>query len=449
MADPLSDCRRRDHRRLLAFRSCRHQLGFGRMRSVMSPSASTARCKCSTTPTSPATPETINRQPAHGHQRRPRLRCITESVGGEHGRQSAREHPAARRQVTPIHSTGGTITTPTSPAALAFAADGSVYVASAGAPHDSSLQQDRDAPSHLHRHDRLDHLHWHRSESRPKDAVRGVWRQERSGRSRTSVSSSAAAPPRNLSPALTVATFVTLQGGSGTACGCGCWRPLTRGRWRRHRRHRCRPSVGSSWPTGAKIKRLDRFGAVVETFNAGADPDSKKNWIDVALDPNTQDFWGVDAGEMHAAGQVSHRRRQSAGAVAAQRRSPRRCRQRRAAGRSVDGYSISQRTWRAWRHSSSRRSSTRGRAWRRWPSRLPVQAYRGDRTTRSGRRPAVCPPSLNVRCRLQNFDDPVAAIPVPKAYSRGRSVVYREILLSALSKHGPVDDLVRLPEQRH
>jgi hypothetical protein len=45
---------------------------------------------------------------------------------------------------------------------------------------------------------------------------------------------------------------------------------------------------------------------------------------------------------------------------------------------------------------------------------------------------AACPPSLNVHCRLQNFDD-ASGNPVPKEYSRNRSVVYREILLSPVS----------------
>ena len=44
------------------------------------------------------------------------------------------------------------------------------------------------------------------------------------------------------------------------------------------------------------IKRLNSLGALVETFNAGSGKASQKNWVDIALDPNRRDFWGVDAG---------------------------------------------------------------------------------------------------------------------------------------------------------
>ena len=44
--------------------------------------------------------------------------------------------------------------------------------------------------------------------------------------------------------------------------------------------------------------------------------------------------------------------------------------------------------------------------------------------------PAACAPSLNVRCRLQNFDS-ASGNPIPKPYSRGRQVFYREILRTA------------------
>jgi DNA-binding beta-propeller fold protein YncE len=42
------------------------------------------------------------------------------------------------------------------------------------------------------------------------------------------------------------------------------------------------------------IKRLNASNTVVQTYNAGSEPDLDKKWLDVALDPNTLDFWAVD-----------------------------------------------------------------------------------------------------------------------------------------------------------
>ena len=50
------------------------------------------------------------------------------------------------------------------------------------------------------------------------------------------------------------------------------------------------------------IKRLSSSGLQVGlSFTTGTSSASDNNWIDVDLDPNTFDFWGLDAGEMRAA----------------------------------------------------------------------------------------------------------------------------------------------------
>jgi hypothetical protein len=50
------------------------------------------------------------------------------------------------------------------------------------------------------------------------------------------------------------------------------------------------------------IKRLSPTGAQIgSSFTTGTVSNSDNNWIEVDLDPNTFDFWGLDAGELRAA----------------------------------------------------------------------------------------------------------------------------------------------------
>jgi hypothetical protein len=175
------------------------------------------------------------------------------------------------------------------------------------------------------------------------------------------------------------------------------------------------------------IKRLDWAGVVRETFNAGSEPDSKKNWVDVALDPNTRDFWGVDAGLWRLA------KFRIGGAATALpliqlAGMPR--------GVAVNGELRAAQTVQLVNLTANvegTASFLQGTpSQHSWKGTLPVNASlaiqafevtfsasvdQPDPTTQ------LCPPSLNVHCRLFNFGDAV-----PKVYSRGRSVVVREIL---------------------
>ena len=72
-----------------------------------------------------------------------------------------------------------------------------------------------------------------------------------------------------------------------------------------------------------------------------------------------------------------------------------------------------------------------------WSGKLPIAASFAVQAIEvtydpSGSTSTPCVPSLNIRCRLQEFDS-AAGNPVPKIYSRGRSVFYREILRGPLS----------------
>jgi hypothetical protein len=91
---------------------------------------------------------------------------------------------------------------------------------------------------------------------------------------------------------------LTLTGNGGSACGI-----------------RALPPVRHSWsslttgPTNGgflvadkdRIQRISSTGAQVATYTTGTSSPSDNNWNDVELDPNTFDFWGLDAGELHVA----------------------------------------------------------------------------------------------------------------------------------------------------
>jgi hypothetical protein len=182
---------------------------------------------------------------------------------------------------------------------------------------------------------------------------------------------------------------------------------------------------------GREIKRLDRFGVVVGTFNAGSGPDSKKNWIDVALDPDTQDFWGVDAGETT---QLVKFRIGGANQLVVSPLSaiPR--------GVAVNGELRAAQVTRAFNLTAGNEGVAKfleppfQHSWKGISPvgiSIAIQAFEVIYDP-SGATPDPCLVSLDVRCRLQKFINE-GANPIPKTYSRGRSVVYREILLSALT----------------
>ena len=337
----------------------------------------------------------------------------------------------------PTH-TISTIGTQPSPAALAFAADGSVYVASLGGTIRRLDKNGNPLRTFTVSTDSTTCIDIDLSpDQRTLFMVSG-------GRTIKTISdvSLTGGPPGPAPPALTVATFVTLPTGSGTACGLRLLAPVDA------------RSLGTPPATplpafggilvadGREIKQLDRFGVLVGTFNAGEGPDSKRKWIDLALDPNTQDFWGIDAGDTPQL--VKFRFGGPNQLLIGLSGFPR--------GVAVNGELRAAQATRV----LSLQQGVEGVATflvgtpfqSSWKAIAPenvtiaVHAYEvtynpdGPVTTfdpdGAGPLPAVCAPSLDVRCRLQKFDSPLGN-PVPKPYSRGRSVVYREILLSALT----------------
>jgi len=332
-----------------------------------------------------------------------------------------------------VPSTGGTIATQASPASLAFAADGSVYVASAGAP--ATIRRFSQSGTQL------------RSFTVPTDSSDCIGIDlspdqktllvASGGRKIRAVSDvSLTAPPPV--PALTVSIFADLQGsgGTGTACGLRILAPID------IRSLDPAPPPGTILPAvggiiladKGEIKRLDRFGAVVEEFNAGANSE-KHNWVDVALDPNTQDFWGIDAGDVRKLAKF-----RIGGAnqiVTTVTGIPR--------GVAVNGELRAAPAIRILNLTANVESQPatflEPPFQHSWKATAPVAVSLAVETYEvtydpNGAVTTVCQPSLDVRCRLQDFDDP-AGNPIPKAYSRGRSVVYREIWLSMPSNLDP------------
>ena len=197
------------------------------------------------------------------------------------------------------------------------------------------------------------------------------------------------------------------------------------------------PTVGGMIiADGREIKRLNSSGAVVETFNTTSGNDSQKRWIDVALDPNTRDFYGVEAqywqlakfrlgegpdplvslalpsvprgvainGELRAAQtiQLEH--------VTASTRAEATFLQGLIDGQ---GFSAEHKWIGKWFEGAA-------------STQFAVQAIE-VRYDPNGIVTPICDPSLDIRCRLQNFDS-ATQNPIPKDYSRGRRVFYREIL---------------------
>jgi len=192
-----------------------------------------------------------------------------------------------------------------------------------------------------------------------------------------------------------------------------------------------------------EIKRLNSLGAVVETFNEGPESASQKNWVDVAIDPDTQAFWGIDAAQWRL---VKFRIGASNALVVGLSGAPR--------GVAVNGELRAAQTVRlvdltanvegtatflkdlpdehSWKGTSSTAAS------------LAIQAIEVTYDDNGTVPPTVCAPSLNVRCRLQNFDSP-SGNPLPKPYSRGRPVFYREIQRTAVPDTATIRVTVTFP----
>ena len=165
--DSLPDCRCRDRGGSWRLRSCGQQLGHSRR-------AWRRRCQLRWLRSSVRQRQRrTDRDHYHRHRdrRRPCLRCWPEPLRGGHHWESAGED-RRRRHAHDQHCRYATI------ACSARLRGRRKRLCRQSGRHYSSLRQERKSSSYVYGLDRLDHLHWHRSESGPKNAVHGVWRQD-------------------------------------------------------------------------------------------------------------------------------------------------------------------------------------------------------------------------------------------------------------------------------
>ena len=204
------------------------------------------------------------------------------------------------------------------------------------------------------------------------------------------------------------------------------------------------PARGSNLPTGGylvadkdNIKRVGAAGGQVgQAFVAGLSSPTDDNWTDVELDPNTFDFWGLNAGEFLAArfklaSPPSGVQSISVSAFGVPR------------GLTVNGSLRAAQTIRLLNVTPNTRSTTTpsfyagtdyAHAWQIKPETtntnatayLAVQAV--DATSNGASLPqdfpsgpeSICPVSLDVDCRINAFFSPATAI----GYSRRRALFY-------------------------
>jgi hypothetical protein len=230
--------------------------------------------------------------------------------------------------------------------------------------------------------------------------------------------------------AITVPVWTTLSGG-GTACGLRLLAPVDIRAGGTSEIH-----GGLVVADGNSVKRLSATKQLVDTFDAGA---GNKDWIDVALDPDLVDFYAVDAGSWRLAKfrmsgtpkiqAVKDLTAQPHGvAVNGELRAALTVRLATLATQVIEGTGLQAITLyqgtatflegTSWQSTWTGRSTTNGMT-------IAIQAFevRDDPTVAPPAPPTACSPSLDIECRLQNFQAATA-----KAYSHDRSVVYREIL---------------------
>ncbi len=330
----------------------------------------------------------------------------------------------------PHGSIGTPITTQASPRSLAIAADGTIYVASPGG---TIRRYDKTGALSRTFTIATDSTACIGIDLSPDQSTLYVVSGGRNIRTITGVEKPGGPAP--------VAIFATLPN-PGTACGLRLLATVDV-------RSTPPPPVTPSAAVGGlliadkrEIKRLNSLGAVVETFNAGPESDSQKDWSEIAVDPDTQAFFGIDAAQWR----LARFRMGAANAFFVELSSAPR-------GVAVNGELRVAQTVRLLNLTANVEGTATfleppfQHSWRGTVSTaasLAIQAievtYDDDGTVP----PAVCQPSLNVRCRLQNFDSP-SGNPLPKPYSRGRPVFYREILRTAVPDTATIRIMVTFP----
>jgi hypothetical protein len=244
--------------------------------------------------------------------------------------------------------------------------------------------------------------------------------------------------PKDVPATPTPSPFTTLPGSNYAACGLRLLAP---------------PDLRETTPAPAlDLRRLviadgrdvklvtSRPGQtpVVVSYDAG---NGNKNWIDVALDPNVEDFWAVDAASWH----LAKFRRGVVPTTVLVEDLPGQPR-----GIAINGElraaqtvglvtvtTTSESIVPFWPQNTATRFAWVGQGTTAGAS-FAIQAFEVTYDAATGGTPDVntglCDPSLNIRCRLRvdlltggqiNFSDAT-----PKIISRGRSVVIREIVRS-------------------
>jgi hypothetical protein len=202
------------------------------------------------------------------------------------------------------------------------------------------------------------------------------------------------------------------------------------------------PARGSNLTTGGylvadldNIKRIDPTGNQVgQAFIAGSASPSDDNWNDVELDPNTFDFWGLNAGELLAARFALASPPNALQSISNLPATPR--------GLTLNGALRAAQTIRLLNVTPNTTSRTTPsfytgtvyeHAWQVKPETtdssatafLAVQAVDATSNGQSSDVPTsglegICPISLDVDCRINGFFSPATAI----ALSRNRAVFY-------------------------
>ena len=225
---------------------------------------------------------------AHWHQHRARVRYVAGPVGHQHRR------PGNGRIVTlasadPHGSIGTPITTQASPRLLAIAADGTIYVASPAARFADTTRRERCRTFTI----ATDSTACIGIDLSPDQSTLYVVSGGRNIRTITGVEKPGGPAP--------VAIFAYAAKIPARHVGCDSRERLTRVR---PHHHPVTPSAavgGLLIADKREIKRLNSLGAVVETFNAGPESDSQKDWSEIAVDPDTQAFFGIDAAQWRLA----------------------------------------------------------------------------------------------------------------------------------------------------
>jgi hypothetical protein len=228
--------------------------------------------------------------------------------------------------------------------------------------------------------------------------------------------------------ALSASLFTTLPG-NGTACGIRLLAPPDKRETPEPPLDLVRLVVADGRNVKLLSSRPGLAPSPVVSYDAGT---GSKNWIDVALDPNVEDFWAVDAGSW----QLAKFRRGTSPTTRLVRNLPGEPRgvaingELRAAQTVglIDVVIGAERAVKFWPQNTATAFGWVGTGTTAGAS-FAIQAFEVSHDVTGDDETGLCPPSLNIRCRLvTNFDDAT-----PKLISRGRSVVIREIVRSTAS----------------